>query len=168
MHALSFRGNLASVVAALVLLPMAGGAKGGTTHTAATSCERPGSTAGVLSAFGESSKKPCFQDQYGNRYVFTVDAEHHYLYGAAVNESSAQCARKWYLLGSYSDDGRYELTATNPLGDGDPPCVPAYKIKGIWPDGAWYYSTGFGNQEFTWATCGSGPTAPSDKGGLLG
>lgn len=114
-----------------------------------------------------SSEAMCIQDQYGNQYDFTVDSTHKYLYGVMYSAQGCNAA-VWYLTGSYNAGGGppYELTAANPLGDGDV-CVATYKIKGTYPGGAWYYTTGYGGQEFTFVNCGAPAAASVDpsKGG---
>jgi hypothetical protein len=99
----------------------------------------------------------CVQDQFGNQYTLQIDEAHQYITGTV---SGGQGGGPWLLTGSYvqsapGDAWIYELTATNSNGSGQPGFVAVFKIKGIQPQGAWYYETGFGNQEFTLAPCTS-------------
>jgi len=72
-------------------------------------------------------------------------------------------------LGSFVRSGgtKLELTAVNPLGDGDPNCIPTYKLKGTYPNMAWYYTFEYGDQEFTFTSCATGqkPAGPGTFGG---
>ena len=117
----------------------------------------------------------CLQDQYGNQYDFTVDVAHTYLFGV-VRSGQGCTAPVWHLTGSYiplatdfEQGVQYELTGANPLGDGDIICVPTYKIKGTLYDGAWYYTDGYGNQEFTFSFCDAAVPVneSSEVGGAL-
>jgi hypothetical protein len=95
------------------------------------------------------------QDQYGNCYTFTVDLAHGYITGHATNHQG--CAGgTWPLLGSFeatSAGTMVEFTLRNPSPTSG--CVPAYKLKGIWPHAEWYYESGFGAQPFTYTACGT-------------
>jgi hypothetical protein len=110
----------------------------------------------------------CVQDQVGNQYEFYVDPAHHYLYGEMRSAQGCD-APVWYLIGAWVPAGgtKYELTASNPLGDADTHCVPVYKIKGLYPNGAWYYTEGYGDQEFQFVPCGSVVEGDSEAGGAL-
>jgi hypothetical protein len=108
-----------------------------------------------------ASAQYCLQDQYGNQYNFTVDSEHKYLYGSVTNVQG--CASPWPLTGSYTTGPLVvELTAANPTPG---VCVSTYKLKGNYPNFAWYYEFGYGAQEATFVTCGSAPTAKAEEGG---
>ena len=96
----------------------------------------------------------CIQDQYGNQYTLTIDAAHQYITGTV---SGGQGGGPWILTGSYVQSGPtdpwiYELTATN-SNAGQSGFVPVFKLKGVQPQGAWYYDSGFGDQEFTFTSC---------------
>lgn len=111
-----------------------------------------------------ASAQFCLQDQYGIQYNFTVDSEHKYLYGTATMPGLCT-VNVWPVIGSYTTGPLVvELTAANPLGAGDA-CVNTYKLKGNYPNFAWYYEFGYGAQEATWATCGSAPSADGDGPG---
>jgi hypothetical protein len=97
----------------------------------------------------------CIQDQYGNQYTLTIDEVHQYISGTV---SSGQGGGPWILTGSYvqsapSDPWIYELTVTNTNGTGQTGFVPVFKLKGVQPQGAWYYDFGYGDQEFTFTSC---------------
>src|SRR5439155_13951780 len=83
----------------------------------------------------------CVVDQYGNRYSFTIDSVHTYVYGTMTSAQGCQ-APTWPLLGSYVQKNgiQLELTVANPAGNGDPNCIDAYKLKGTYPNSDWYYS----------------------------
>ena len=113
-----------------------------------------------------ASAQNCLQDQYGNQYVFTVDSAHKYLYGQALMAQGCS-APTWTMLGSYTTGPvGIELTASNPLGNSDPFCIQTFKLKGNYPNFAWYYDFGYGNQEATFATCLTTPTADPSSGGV--
>ena len=102
----------------------------------------------------------CIQDQYGNQYTLQIDEAHQYITGTI---SGGQSGGPWILTGSYvqsapGDPWIYELTATNTNGTGQAGFVAVFKIKGVQPQGAWYYDSGFGNQEFTLAPCTAAAT----------
>lgn len=101
----------------------------------------------------------CVQDQYGNQYNFWIDTAHNYLYGTATIQGCS--ATVWDLTGSYyaGFGPPFELTMANPLGTGDPVCVSTAKLKGAYPNGEWYYTTGYGAQPFAFVTCGTAPAA---------
>jgi len=105
---------------------------------------------------------PCVQDQYGNQYTFTVDVAHGYITGHATNHQG--CAGgPWPLLGSFEQTAKgtmVEFTLRNPSPASG--CVPAYKLKGIWPKSAWYYESGSGGQDFTFTACGGHAKAAAD------
>jgi hypothetical protein len=110
----------------------------------------------------------CLQDQYGNQYSFTVDAEHGYVFGTMTDGQGCGTI-SWPLTGSFAETAEgllLELTVANP--DGGAFCVPTFKLKGLFPRFAWYYATGYGAQESTYAPCGSDATADPSSGGLLG
>ena len=128
---------------------MAGAANG--------AADRPGGArqcatlAKALSAEAPAIFASCLIDQFGNKYEFTIDKDHKYVYGTVTN---VQCGDTWPLSGSYVKKAGFfqlELTAANP-NDGDA-CVPIYKLKGAYPNAAWYYVTGYGDQEFTYTVC---------------
>ena|SRR5947209_5234751 len=107
----------------------------------------------------------CIQDQYGIQYTLQIDEAHQYITGTV---SGGQGGGPWILTGSYvqsapGDPWIYELTVTNTNGTGQPGFVPVYKIKGVQPQGAWYYDFGFGNQEFTFTPC-TAAAAMADAG----
>jgi hypothetical protein len=97
----------------------------------------------------------CVQDQYGNQYNFKLDTAHQYITGSATNAQGCS-GGTWPLLGSYAYTEKgilVEFTLVNPSESSS--CVDAYKLKGIWPDSAWYYESGYGAQEFTFVPCGT-------------
>jgi hypothetical protein len=122
----------------------------------------------------------CVQDQYGNQYNFVTDNLNRYAYGSAtmVKTTIQDCDTPTYhITGSWVRSSRihpqtgtsvinYELTAANPLGDSDVGCVATYKLKGVWPDGEWYYIAGISPvpQPFTFADC----SVPADDTGVSG
>lgn len=61
-----------------------------------------------------------------------------------------------------------KLTAANPLGDSDPYCVTTFKVKGVYPHAAWYYTGGYDGQEFTWTHCGVAISEDAEQGGISG
>ncbi|UCG44888.1 MAG: hypothetical protein JSV58_05720, partial [Candidatus Bathyarchaeota archaeon] len=111
----------------------------------------------------------CLQDQYGNVYDFEVDLDHNYIYGLFYSNQGCD-APIWPLTGSFArgEGWMIELTGANPLGDSDPSCVPVFKVKGIYPNAAWYYADGYGGQEFTWTHCGAAITEDAGQGGIFG
>jgi len=121
----------------------------------------------LLKIFDEYRTSPtsfCLQDQYGNQYNFEVDSAHKYVYGYVI--AAQECdAKVWYLTGSYVGKN-LELTAANPLGDNDTKCVPTFKIKGRFPNAAWYYVDGYGDQEFQWSPC-TQTKSNAELGGLI-
>jgi hypothetical protein len=101
------------------------------------------------------SNGECIQDQYGNQYTLKIDETHQYITGTV---SGGQGGGPWILTGSYvqsspSDPWIYELTASNSNGNNQPGYVPVFKLKGVQPQGAWYYESGYGGQEFTFSSC---------------
>jgi hypothetical protein len=97
----------------------------------------------------------CIQDQYGNRYTLTIDPAHQYITGTV---QPGQGGGPWILTGSYvqsapGDPWIYELTVTNSNGSGQSGFVPVYKLRGVQPHGAWFYDSGYGNQEFDLLPC---------------
>jgi len=99
----------------------------------------------------------CIQDAVGNQYRLTLDYKHQYITGTVYSVQG--CTEpEWPILGSYLGTV-YEITAANPLGNQDH-CVPAFKIKGVFPYGAWYYDDGYGAQKFKWVPCTSPPPVP--------
>jgi hypothetical protein len=107
----------------------------------------------------------CVQDQYGNQYKFALDATHQYITGSATNAQGCS-GSTWPLLGSYTYTEKgilVEFTLVNPSSDSG--CVNAYKLKGIWPNSAWYYEGGYGAQEFTFVPCGTALAADAAKAG---
>jgi hypothetical protein len=119
----------------------------------------------------------CIQDQYGNQFTLRIDPDHQYITGEV---SGGQGGGPWILTGSYTqssptDPWVYELTVTNTNGTGQPEFVPVYKLKGVQPQGAWYYDSGYGNQEFTFTPCtavaemadaGREPLEPGERRGM--
>ncbi len=106
----------------------------------------------------------CIQDQYGNQYTLQIDTTHQYITGTVSGGQGGS----WILTGSYvqsapGDNWIYELTASNTQGTSAPGFVPVYKLKGVQPDGAWYYQSGYGGQEFTFTACTKAAVA-SEKG----
>jgi hypothetical protein len=101
----------------------------------------------------------CIQDQYGNQYTLQIDEVNQYITGKV---GGGQGGGPWILTGSYvqsspNDPWVYELTVSNSNGTGQPGFVPVYKLKGVQPNGAWYYDSGFGGQPFTFVRCGAVP-----------
>ncbi|CAN5324807.1 hypothetical protein BH20ACT24_BH20ACT24_16220 [soil metagenome] len=163
------RTHLTVMLLAVLLVPLGGVASGSPVTSKRAKCQPAALAVYDVSAFGFAGSK-CVQDQYGNQYEFTVDAANRYLYGT-MHSGQACEASDWHLLGSYVNAGGrlvYELTASNPLGDSDAGCIPAFKIKGVWPHGAWFYPTGYGDQEFRWTSCGAKPTPPASGGARKG
>lgn len=119
---------------------------------------------GLLAA-AASSEAVCVQDQFGNQYNFTVDAAHKYVYGTVTAVQGCE-AETWTLIGSYTTSPLVtELTAANPLGDFDGNgCISEYKLKGNYPNFAWYYFDGYGAQESAFVACG----APVHRDGKSG
>ena len=100
----------------------------------------------------------CIQDQYGNQYTLTIDEAHQYITGTV---SGGQGGGPWILTGSYVQSGAtdpwiYELTASN-SNAGQAGFVAVFKIKGVQPNGAWYYEDGYGDQEFSFTPCTAVP-----------
>ena len=107
----------------------------------------------------------CIQDQFGNQFTLQIDEAHQYITGSV---GGGQGGGPWILTGSYvqsapGDPWIYELTVTNSNGTGQSGFVPVYKIKGVQPQGAWHYDTGYGNQEFTFTAC-TAVAAMADEG----
>ena len=107
----------------------------------------------------------CIQDQYGNQYTLTIDEAHQYITGTV---SGGQGGGPWILTGSYiqssaTDPWIYELTASNSNGGAQAGFVAVFKIKGVQPNGAWYYEDGYGDQEFSFTPCTAAPTM-ADEG----
>jgi hypothetical protein len=101
----------------------------------------------------------CIQDQYGNQYTLTIDEAHQYITGTV---SGGLGGGPWILTGSYVQSGAtdpwiYELTGTNSNGAGQAGFVAVFKIKGVQPNGAWYYEDGYGAQEFSFTPCTAVP-----------
>jgi hypothetical protein len=125
-------------------------------------------TAGLMVlAMSAGAQAMCVQDQYGGQYDFTIDSAHTYLYGSATMPAGLCGAPVWLLTGSFVNSGgtKYELTAANPLGESDPSCIATFKIKGTYPNGAWYYTGGYGGQEFQLIDCVAA-AASADAEGL--
>lgn len=106
----------------------------------------------------------CIQDQYGNQYTLRIDEAHQYIIGTV---SGGQGGGPWILTGSYvqsspTDPWIYELTVSNSNGTGQSGFVPVYKLKGVQPNGEWYYDSGYGGQPFTFAPCGSAAAADAE------
>jgi len=160
------RPHLTVALALLLLVPL-GGAAVGRTVTASDSkaCEA------ALLAHSDVPSAFCVFDQAGNQYSFSrdlTDPQGNYLLGTVTNNQGC-ASTTWYLLGSFVRSGgtKLELTAVNPLGDHDPNCVPTYKLKGTYPNMAWYYTFGYGDQEFAFTSCATGqkPAGPVTSGG---
>ena len=113
------------------------------------------------SAFAQAQS--CLQDQYGNKYSFTVDPAHQYLYGSMTRYSAEPCgAQVWPLTGSYitTEAGTgLELTVANPAASADTYCVVQYKLKGKFPNFQWYYPNGpsTGDLPAVWKSCSAPP-----------
>jgi hypothetical protein len=143
------------LLGALFLIPLGGTAAGGSTRAEASgACATE--TAAVRPAFDLASPI-CYVDQFGTSYSFhrdTADPEGNYLIGIARDHQGCD-SPTWYIEGSFvSQNGlRLQLTVINPLGDGDSRCVGSYTLKGRFPDMAWYYTYGYGQQEFTFVSC---------------
>jgi hypothetical protein len=111
----------------------------------------------------------CIQDQYGDRYNYTVDKATMYVYGTATMAANFECpGGSWSITGSYvtSTSGNgFELTAANP-DPSSPTCVPIFTLKGIWPNFDWYYVTGPSPtpQLGTWAPCSETTVTATGKG----
>jgi hypothetical protein len=143
------RGRLSLVLAGVLLIPLAGVATGAGAAAASTSSKKCASPARAFSAPAvPSAFHTCLIDQYGNTYTFTIDSVHHSVYGTVANAQG--CTPTWDLTGSYVKK-TLELTAADP-GSGDG-CIDTYMLKGKYPNAEWYYSTGYGAQGFTYATC---------------
>jgi hypothetical protein len=115
--------------------------------------------------FGQSG---CLQDQYGNKYHFTVDTTTGYVYGTVTNGQGCP-GGDWPLIGSWGTTAAgtsLELTASNPEGSGG--CSSAYMLKGVLPDFQWFYPIPGGEpQPGTWQACGTAVTdKPAGKGAL--
>ena len=127
-------------------------------------------TAAPASAF-------CFQDQYGFQYTFSLDKGNGLVLGSATSDPNCDTAA-YHVFGSFmkvAGNYEYELTAVNPLGEGDSVCVHSYKIKGQWPAGDWYFPLPFPaypeDRSFTWKGCSAlrpppGPALLSGGGQL--
>jgi hypothetical protein len=122
-------------------------------------------TACLFLAFGASFGE-CLQDQYGNKYNFTIDSTGQYVYGTVTNGQNCS-GGAWPLIGSYtvtSSGTALELTTANPLGDASG-CAPEYMLKGVLPNFQWYYSVPGEPQPGTWVSCSATLTnKPSGKG----
>lgn len=111
-----------------------------------------------------ASAQMCLQDQFGNQYNFTIDNAHKYVYGTVTNAQGCP-GGLWPLTGSYTTGPLVlELTAANPLG-ADQGCISTYKLKGNYPNFAWYYDFGYGAQESSYVPCGAEATANPEEGG---
>jgi hypothetical protein len=113
-----------------------------------------GAVLGVLLLAG-TANAVCIQDQYGGQYELTLDPAHLYAYGTA---DAVGCDATFYFLtGSVvplaAGGFALEVTAANPLGDFDNECIATFKLKGQFPNFAWYYDDGYGGQEASWAGC---------------
>lgn len=113
-----------------------------------------------------SAQAVCLQDQFGNQYNFTIDASHKYVYGTVTAVQGCE-SQTWVLIGSYTSGPLVvELTAANPLGDFDGGgCISEYKLKGNYPNFAWYYADGYGAQESTFVACGAAVLHEGTSGG---
>jgi hypothetical protein len=110
-----------------------------------------------------ASAQLCRQDQFGNQYNFTIDQAHKFVFGTVTNAQGCP-GGPWPLTGSYTTGPLVlELTAANPEGAGG--CVTIYKLKGNYPNFAWYYETGYGAQESAYVDCGAAPAAKPEEGG---
>jgi len=111
----------------------------------------------------------CLQDQYGNKYNFTVVTSSQYLYGTVTTGQSCP-GGTWPLIGSYTSTSSgiaLELTTANPEGSSST-CVSEYMLKGVYPNFQWYYPfTGAEPQPGTWVSCTDILSSkPSGKGAL--
>ncbi len=88
--------------------------------------------------------------------------------------TDGECIQDQYVQSAPADPWIYELTVTNTNGTGQTGFVPVYKLKGVQPQGAWYYGSGYGDQEFTFTTCtvvaamadaGRAPLTPGERRG---
>ena len=116
-----------------------------------------------------SAQSMCLQDQYGNQHNFEFDFVHNYVYGTTTMAQGCD-EPNWVLIGSWVKQpggAVVELTAANPLGDADIGCISEFKLKGNYPNFAWYYAFGYGSQESTYVDCGVSPTADPGEGGAL-
>jgi hypothetical protein len=96
----------------------------------------------------------CIQDQYGNQYGRLVfDLTHRIITGIA---HVTQCRSDWSMIGSWDVDSAggiiMELTAANTPNS---PCVDMFKLRGVYPDATWNYTSGFGGQPFSYIPCTS-------------
>lgn len=120
-----------------------------------------------LLGMATSSHARCVQDQYGNQYNFTVDTAHKYLYGTVTSVQGCE-ADTWTLIGSYTNGPLVvELTGANPHGDFDAEgCIAQFKLKGNYPNFAWYYADGYGAQESQFVECGAPVRRDPKSGGV--
>ncbi len=100
----------------------------------------------------------CIQDQYGNQYdKLAFDVARRIITGIAHNRQS--CDKDWPMIGSWDvdPDGKIimELSVANPSPSSG--CTEMYKLKGVYPEAAWNYTSGYGSQEFKYAPCSSKP-----------
>jgi hypothetical protein len=99
----------------------------------------------------------CIQDQYGNQYDQLVFDVQHRIITGIVHQT--QCGADWPMIGSWDGDAAgqiiLELSAANfPNSAG---CVDMYKLRGLYPEAEWNYTSGFGSQPFSYVACGTRP-----------
>lgn len=116
-------------------------------------------TAVLVMCTASSAAAFCFQDQFGFQYSFSLDKGNGLVLGTATSDPNCDTAT-YHVFGSFMKVAgvyEYELTAVNPLGEGDSGCVHSYKIKGQWPAGDWYFPLPFPaypeDRSFTWKSC---------------
>jgi hypothetical protein len=151
--------RLAIILSGLLLIPVGEVAASGTVRSA-PSPKECGSTVALLASLRSSDIPPasgCLQDQYGDQWNFFTDFDHRSFAGT-VTMAQGCADPTFHMIGSYVRRV-FAFTAINPLGDGDPNCIATFMVKGAYPNSAWFYDTGFGAQEFTWAMCGTTPAA---------
>jgi hypothetical protein len=110
----------------------------------------------TLALAAQMASAVCLQDQYGGQYNITYNAPRTTITGT-YSTSGGVCGATWSLIGSWVTKGsvrHQELTAANPdpLGAGSD-CVPMFKLKGKYPNFAWYYTGGYGAQESRFVAC---------------
>jgi hypothetical protein len=71
----------------------------------------------------------------------------------------------WPMIGSWDVDpaGKIimELSVANTPNS---PCVDMYKLRGVYPKATWNYTSGFGNQSFSYVACTSSVVPIPDTG----
>lgn len=108
----------------------------------------------------------CVQDQYGNQYNLVYDGATQSITGTV---NMVQCpGSTWSMIGSYTKKGgvrTQEITAAADVTDAA--CVVMIKLKGAYPNFAWYYTTGYGAQESTYSSCSADAASAGQQGGAL-